>query len=173
VDIVDRTSILCEKAETDIDRETIRTTSWAELEIVDTQSMLSQQFDFDTILRGTAIYRRAFERSTRAFPTRMKELEQEIEQTRETLLETESIYKARELENEKAYREKLVQLEADYQSAVYYVKGSEKMLKRMKDELTRYKDENAALRTQIKDRDVVEAKVDGKREDLTRKACRD
>jgi hypothetical protein len=45
----------------------------------------------------------------------------EIEQTWKTLVETESTYKAPGLASEGAYREKLAQLESDYQSAVHYI----------------------------------------------------
>ena len=49
------------------------------------------------------------------------------------------------------YREKLEQLENDYQSAVHYVKGTEKMLKRMKDELSKYKTQNARMQTELEE----------------------
>ncbi|CAG8450882.1 13534_t:CDS:2 [Ambispora gerdemannii] len=42
-------------------------------------------------------------------------------------------------------RERLKQVEADYQTAVHYVKGTEKMLRRMKEELTRAKKENVKI----------------------------
>ena len=47
------------------------------------------------------------------------------------------------------FKERLGQLEADYQSAVHYVKGTEKMLRRMKEELGKYKTANAKLQTQL------------------------
>lgn len=49
------------------------------------------------------------------------------------------------------FKERLGQLEADYQSAVHYVKGTEKMLRRMKEELTKYKTTNAKLLTQLEE----------------------
>ncbi|EEY15640.1 kelch repeat-containing protein [Verticillium alfalfae VaMs.102] len=52
---------------------------------------------------------------------------------------------------ENAYREKLSQLENDYQSAVHYVKGTEKMLKQLKEQLARYKTENARLKSEVED----------------------
>lgn len=56
----------------------------------------------------------------------------------------------RELEEtHNAYRERTAQLENDYQTAVQFVKGSEKMLRRMKDELTRYKSENGTLQNDL------------------------
>lgn len=41
-------------------------------------------------------------------------------------------YEAKVSEIESKHQEKVKQLESDYQTAVRYVKGSEKMLKRMK-----------------------------------------
>lgn len=48
-----------------------------------------------------------------------------------------------------SYKERMAQLENDYQTAVQFVKGTEKMLRRMKDELTKYKTENASLQDQV------------------------
>ncbi|KAA8569895.1 hypothetical protein EYC84_002238 [Monilinia fructicola] len=73
---------------------------------------------------------------------RLRELEQQLAASKEA-------FENREQEAESAYREKLGQLENDYQSAVHYVKGTEKMLKRMKDELSRYKQENSRLKDQL------------------------
>ncbi|TDZ60639.1 Tip elongation aberrant protein 1 [Colletotrichum trifolii] len=58
---------------------------------------------------------------------------------------------------EAAYREKLTQLENDYQSAVHYVKGTEKMLKQLKEQLARYKSENTRLKSEIEE---LEERVD-------------
>ncbi|KAK4192467.1 putative Tip elongation aberrant protein 1 [Podospora australis] len=52
-------------------------------------------------------------------------------------------------ENKAQAAERLAQLENDYQSAVHYVKGTEKMLKQMKDQLSRYKTENSRLKEQV------------------------
>ncbi|KAG5438883.1 hypothetical protein PCANB_002213 [Pneumocystis canis] len=49
-------------------------------------------------------------------------------------------------ESTQNYKERLQQLENDYQSAVYYMKGTESMLKRMKDELSKYKLQNSRLK---------------------------
>lgn len=51
-------------------------------------------------------------------------------------------------QTESTYRERVTQLESDYQSAVHYVKGTEKMLKRMKEELSKYKSENARIKNE-------------------------
>ena len=77
--------------------------------------------------------------------TRLRELEQLLDDSKRAHEETRSAFDVREQESEKAYREKLEQLEQDYQSAVSYVKGTEKMLKRMKDELTKSKAQNSRL----------------------------
>ena len=82
-------------------------------------------------------------------PSRVKELEQQLEDSLRAHQETKSTAEARAQEADQGYREKLEQLEADYQSAVHYVKGTEKMLKRMKDELTKYKKQNEELRKDL------------------------
>lgn len=81
--------------------------------------------------------------------SRLRELEQELEASRQAHQETKSLIETRELEADKTYREKLELLENDYQSAVHYVKGTEKMLKRMKDELTKYKKQNERLQNEL------------------------
>ena len=80
---------------------------------------------------------------------RLRELEQELDASQQSHQETKSVFETRELEADRVYREKLEQLEQDYQSAVHYVKGTEKMLKRMKDELSKYKTQNARLQSEI------------------------
>ncbi|KAK4682265.1 Negative regulator of mitotic exit [Podospora pseudoanserina] len=69
---------------------------------------------------------------------RVRELEQQLATAQNALEETKA-----------QATEKLVQLENDYQSAVQYVKGTEKMLKQLKDQLTRYKTENGRLKEQV------------------------
>ena len=80
---------------------------------------------------------------------RMKDMEQQLEESLRAHEETKSASDMRMQEADQGYRDKLEQLEADYQSAVHYVKGTEKMLKRMKDELTKYKGENRELRKEL------------------------
>ncbi|KAL8995541.1 MAG: hypothetical protein Q9169_004743 [Polycauliona sp. 2 TL-2023] len=70
---------------------------------------------------------------------RMRELEEQLENSLQTQADMKADYEGREQEADKMYREKLELLESDYQSAVGYVKGTEKMLKHMKDELSKYK----------------------------------
>ncbi|KTW30365.1 hypothetical protein T552_00838 [Pneumocystis carinii B80] len=49
-------------------------------------------------------------------------------------------------ESAQNFKERLQQLEGDYQSAVFYMKSTENMLKRMKEELSKYKIQNFHLK---------------------------
>ena len=80
---------------------------------------------------------------------RLRELEQMLEDSRKAHEETRASFEVSQQGSEKAYRDKLEQLEQDYQSAVSYVKGTEKMLKRMKDELTKSKSQNTRLQAEV------------------------
>ena len=77
--------------------------------------------------------------------TRLRDLEQQLDASNKAHQETKSSFEQREQEAEQQYRERVEQLEGDYQSAVHYIKGTEKMLKRMKDELARSKSTNVKL----------------------------
>lgn len=52
-------------------------------------------------------------------------------------------------ESEAAHKDKLQQMEHDYQTAVHYVRGTENMLKRMKDELAKQKTINTNLQNEL------------------------
>lgn len=95
-------------------------------------------------------------------PSRVKELEQQLEDSLRAHQETKATSETRAQEADQSYREKLEQLEADYQSAVHYVKGTEKMLKRMKDELTKYKKQNEDMRNDLDtaERSISERSLD-------------
>lgn len=80
---------------------------------------------------------------------RLRELDQQLQASIKAHEETKSQFEARMQEADSTYKEKLEQLENDYQSAVHYVKGTEKMLKKMKEELTKYKSQNAQLSTEL------------------------
>ncbi|KAL8290881.1 hypothetical protein RB598_006224 [Gaeumannomyces tritici] len=82
-------------------------------------------------------------------PARVRELEQQLESTQTAHEENRQAFMAQAQASESAYREKLSQLENDYQSAVHYVKGTEKMLKKLKEELARYKNENSRLKSEV------------------------
>jgi chromosome segregation ATPase len=81
--------------------------------------------------------------------SKLRELEQQLSNSLKAHDDLKSSFEMREQEADRAFREKLEQLENDYQSAVHYVKGTEKMLKRMKDELGRYKTQNAKLQSEL------------------------
>lgn len=75
-------------------------------------------------------------------------LEQQLAEAKAAHEETRQNFEIQSQQAETAYRERVQQLESDYQSAVHYVKGTEKMLKRMKEELSKFKTENARLKTE-------------------------
>ncbi|KAI9163339.1 Tip elongation aberrant protein [Paramyrothecium foliicola] len=83
--------------------------------------------------------------------SRLKELEAQLSNANAAHEETKQAFAQQAQESEAAYREKLSQLESDYQSAVHYVKGTEKMLKQLKDQLSRYKTDNGRLKAEIED----------------------
>lgn len=88
---------------------------------------------------------------------RSRELEHQLQASQKAHEEMKMLFESREQEAEKAYRERLEQLENDYQSLLTYVKGTEKMLKKMKEELTKYKTANQRLSAEL------DANRDGKR----------
>lgn len=81
--------------------------------------------------------------------SRLRELDQQLQSSIKSHEETKAQFEARMQEADSTYKEKLEQLENDYQSAVHYVKGTEKMLKKMKEELTKYKQQNSQLTTEL------------------------
>ncbi|KAI0487311.1 hypothetical protein F4859DRAFT_501810 [Xylaria cf. heliscus] len=88
--------------------------------------------------------------------TRAVELERQLAESVAAHEETKQRFKAQAEETEAAYRDRIVQLEDDYQSAVHYVKGTEKMLKRMKEELSKAMADNSRLQNENFD---LEARV--------------
>ena len=85
--------------------------------------------------------------------SRLRELEQQLSASMKAHEDTKAAFESRHQETDRSYREKLEQLENDYQSAVVYVKGTEKMLKRMKDELSKYRTLNARLQSELDERE--------------------
>lgn len=81
--------------------------------------------------------------------SRIRDLEQQLEANKQAHQDTKSSLEARGLEADKAYSEELALLQSDYQSAVSYVKGTEKMLKKMKDELSKSKKDNELLQKKL------------------------
>ncbi|CAK7231952.1 Negative regulator of mitotic exit [Sporothrix bragantina] len=82
---------------------------------------------------------------------RMRSLEQQLATAVASHEETKQTFAVQASESEAVYRDKLTQLENDYQSAVHYVKGTEKMLKQLKEQLARYKSENNRLKTEVEE----------------------
>ena len=80
---------------------------------------------------------------------RMREMESQLSTALEAHEETKRTMAAQAEESEVAYRDKLTQLENDYQSAVHYVKGTERMLKQLQEQLSRYKSENERLKADL------------------------
>jgi chromosome segregation ATPase len=72
------------------------------------------------------------------------------------IVESDSTAEARALEaerkleeTERGYKARMQQMEEDYQLAVHYVKGTEKMMRRMKEELTKQKTANSTLQAEF------------------------
>lgn len=80
---------------------------------------------------------------------RLRDVEAQLEESMRTHREFKNTTEMQAQEVEKHFREKLEQLEADYHSAVHYVRGSDKMLQRMKDELKKYKARNIELQAEV------------------------
>lgn len=93
--------------------------------------------------------------------SRVRDLEKQLAAALAAHEETKQTLSSQSQESEAQYREKLTQLENDYQSAVHYVKGTEKMLKQLKEQLSRYKSENSRLKEEISDLESKEVSPGG------------
>lgn len=83
---------------------------------------------------------------------RLKELEQQLEASLKSHDEMKSQFEEvseRDEKMKREYEEKLTALDNDHQAAVKYLRGTEKMLSKMKQELLRVKDENRDLKKRI------------------------
>lgn len=107
---------------------------------------------------------------------RVRELEQQLETATQKHEELRQGYEQREAESSQEYNQKLATLESDHQAAVKYVRGIERMLAKMKQELQRTKTvkddlekELAAHRADVASREVdpqAAARWDEERESL-------
>lgn len=70
--------------------------------------------------------------------------------------EMRASFELREQEAEKVFREKIEQLQHDYQAAAHYVKTAEKMVKQMKDELAKSNEINRRLQRDVKQSRSIE-----------------
>jgi len=76
---------------------------------------------------------------------RMAELEAQLIASTKAHEDMRTSFERREMEANRGWEDKLAALDNDYQSAVKYLKGTEKMLSKMKQELHRYKSQNREL----------------------------
>lgn len=74
--------------------------------------------------------------------SRLRDVEQQLEASVKAQNSLQNQLRAREQDADRVYREKLDQLQHDYQSAVHYIKGTEKML-------SKYKTQNAHLQSEL------------------------
>lgn len=81
---------------------------------------------------------------------RVRELEQQIDSMNKVHEELRASFEQREHEVSKDWEEKLQALHNDHQAAVKYLRGTEKMLAKMKQELDRYKNANTKLEEELK-----------------------
>jgi len=91
-----------------------------------------------------------------AYRGRIAQLENDYESAVAAHKETKQGFMVQAQETDAAYRGRIAQLENDYQSAVHYVKGIEKVLKRMKEDLAKSEAENIRLKNENFD---LEARV--------------
>lgn len=80
---------------------------------------------------------------------RVRELEQQIDSMNKAHEELRTVFEQREHDVSKDWEEKLQALHNDHQAAVKYLRGTEKMLAKMKQELDRYKTANSKLEEEL------------------------
>lgn len=80
---------------------------------------------------------------------RVRELEQQLDVMNKTHEEMRVAFEQREHDVSSQWEEKLAALHNDHQAAVKYLRGTEKMLTKMKSELDRYKTSNAKLEEEL------------------------
>lgn len=80
---------------------------------------------------------------------RVRELEQQIDAMNKAHEEMRTAYEQREHDVSKDWEDKLQALHNDHQAAVKYLRGTEKMLTKMKSELERYKLANSKLEEEL------------------------
>lgn len=80
---------------------------------------------------------------------RVRELEQQIDSMGKAHEELRSAFEQREQDVSQQWEEKLQALHNDHQAAVKYLRGTEKMLTKMKHELDRYKQEKVKLEEEL------------------------
>jgi len=94
---------------------------------------------------------------------RVRELEQQLEASLKSHDDMKSQFEdvsERDEKMKREYEEKLTALDSDHQAAVKYLRGTEKMLSKMKQELQRVKNENGDLRKKV---DKIRGEGEGSR----------
>jgi len=79
----------------------------------------------------------------------LRQLEQQVAASLQAYDDMKSSFETQQQDASRLYEEKLAALDNDYQAAVKYLKGTEKMLSKMKQELHRYKMQNKELEDEI------------------------
>ncbi|WPH01615.1 Hypothetical protein R9X50_00446300 [Acrodontium crateriforme] len=131
-------------------------------QMLETNALTVQHSSLKDILAERGMSASEFRRSrimdspnslTNRFPTpdqhRVKELEQQLESSVKSQDEMKSHFEEateRDARMKREYEEKLTALDNDHQAAVKYLRGTEKMLSKMKQELQRVKNENSELK---------------------------
>lgn len=82
---------------------------------------------------------------------RIRELEKQLAAAASSHEDSRNSMMAALQASESQYRDKLAQLEQDYNSAIAYLKTTEKMLKKLKEEHSTYKMENKRLRAEVEE----------------------
>lgn len=82
---------------------------------------------------------------------RIRELEKQLAVATSSHEDSRNSMMAALQSSEAQYRDKLAQLEQDYNSAIAYLKTTEKMLKKLKEEHSTYKMENKRLRAEVEE----------------------
>lgn len=80
---------------------------------------------------------------------RVRELERQLDASLKAHDEMRVSFESREAEISKEWEEKITALHNDHQAAVKYLRGTEKMLTKMKSELERYKANNSELEREL------------------------
>ncbi|KAF1952605.1 kelch domain-containing protein 3 [Byssothecium circinans] len=119
----------------------------------DKSALLEKQLEEERFQRENLRQKLAQLRADARFGTpelnRVRELEQQIDSMSKAHDEMRAAYEQREVESNKEWEEKLQALHNDHQAAVKYLRGTEKMLTKMKQELDRYKHEKAKLEEEL------------------------
>jgi len=92
---------------------------------------------------------------------RLAELESQLDMNNKAHEDMRASFERREMEANRGWEDKLAALDKDYQSAVNYLKGTEKMLGKMKQELHRYKSQNRELEDELAVKRKMEANSTG------------